>query len=340
MSLSPHPIIILSDSDVEDTFSSTHSLDYIPASPDYSPASPGNTPESLNNSYGLVPIASPTLSLFHDDPYMKVMHAYDAIISSQVPISPPIIVPPSLMLSPIFNLQELFVPEELLPPKKQTHLPSLSSTDLANPSRKQAYSYYVLSYVDRMAPKRTSTSAASSMTQAAIRQLIADGNDLKTYIRRFHELALLCPNMVPNSKKLVEVFIGGLPRSIEGNVISSKPQTLEEAITITQRLMEQVIKHNSAQETNYHKRKFKDERNTNNNNNYPNDRNNNNYSINRNNNNYQDNRNNNHRNNNHQQQQNGRHETFRTYRNHGYNGPHPLCKDGSAAEVTEEITLS
>ncbi|GKE77644.1 hypothetical protein Tco_1543764 [Tanacetum coccineum] len=32
----------------------------------------------------------------------------------------------------------------------------------------------------------------------------------------------------------MEVFIEGLPRSIEGNVTASKPQTLEEAITITQ----------------------------------------------------------------------------------------------------------
>ncbi|GKE79075.1 hypothetical protein Tco_1545195 [Tanacetum coccineum] len=54
-----------------------------------------------------------------------------------------------------------------------------------------------------------------------------------TYIRRFQELAILCPNMVSNSKKLMEVFIGGLPMSIEGNVTASNPQTLEEAITIT-----------------------------------------------------------------------------------------------------------
>ncbi|GJZ41556.1 reverse transcriptase domain-containing protein [Tanacetum coccineum] len=83
--------------------------------------------------------------------------------------------------------------------------------------------------------------------------LVVKGNDLKTYIRRFQELAVLCPNMVPNSEKLMEVFIGGLPRSIEGNVTASKPQTLEEAITITQRLMEQVVKHNYAQEANDHK---------------------------------------------------------------------------------------
>ncbi|GJW80127.1 hypothetical protein Tco_0144102 [Tanacetum coccineum] len=58
-------------SNIEDAFSSNF-LDYIPASPDYSPASPGNTySSSSNNSFGLVPIALPTLSLFHDDPYMK-----------------------------------------------------------------------------------------------------------------------------------------------------------------------------------------------------------------------------------------------------------------------------
>ncbi|GKE48690.1 reverse transcriptase domain-containing protein [Tanacetum coccineum] len=138
-------------------------------------------------------------------------------------------------------------------------------------------------------------------------------NDLKTYIRRFHELAILCPTMVPNSKKLMEVFIGGLPRSIEGNVTASKPQTLEEAITITQRLMDQVTKHNSVQGTNDHKRKFYDRR-TFNNNNYQNNRN-----------------NNNNRNNDHQQQQNRRQETVRAYavtptKNSRYTGSLPLCK--------------
>ncbi|GKC80385.1 hypothetical protein Tco_1131159 [Tanacetum coccineum] len=64
--------------------------------------------------------------------------------------------------------------------------------------------------------------------------LSVKGNDHKTYIRRFQELAVLCPNMVPNTEKLLEVFISGLPRSIEGNVTASKPQTLEEATNIAQ----------------------------------------------------------------------------------------------------------
>ncbi|GJU08723.1 reverse transcriptase domain-containing protein [Tanacetum coccineum] len=62
--------------------------------------------------------------------------------------------------------------------------------------------------------------------------LVVKRDDLKTYVRRFQELAVLCPNMVPNSKKLMEDFIGGLPQSIEGNVTASKPQTLEEAANI------------------------------------------------------------------------------------------------------------
>ncbi|GKD66157.1 reverse transcriptase domain-containing protein [Tanacetum coccineum] len=149
--------------------------------------------------------------------------------------------------------------------------------------------------------------------------LTVKGNDLKTYMRRLQELATLCPTMVPDSEKMMEVFIGGLPRSIEGNVTASKPQTLEEAITITQRLMDQVTKHNSMHGINDHKRKFDDRRNTTNNNNYPNNR------IN----NYQNNHNN--RNNDYRQQQNKRQETFRSYaatptENSRYTGSLPLCK--------------
>ncbi|GJS64630.1 reverse transcriptase domain-containing protein [Tanacetum coccineum] len=75
------------------------------------------------------------------------------------------------------------------------------------------------------------------------------GNDLKTYVRRFQELATLCPTMVPDSEKMMEVFIGGFPRSIEGKVTSSKPQTLKEAINIAQRLMDLQPQQNRRQET-------------------------------------------------------------------------------------------
>ncbi|GJU58494.1 reverse transcriptase domain-containing protein, partial [Tanacetum coccineum] len=124
--------------------------------------------------------------------------------------------------------------------------------------------------------------------------LAVKGNDLKTYIRRFQELSVLCPNMVPNTEKLMEVIISGLPKSIEGNVTASKPQTLEEATNIAQRLMDQIIRHDSVQEINDLIRTLKDKGNIINNNNY------------------QNNYNNNH-NNDYHQQQNRRQETFRTY---------------------------
>nr|GEX33181.1 putative reverse transcriptase domain-containing protein [Tanacetum cinerariifolium] len=98
---------------------------------------------------------------------------------------------------------------------------------------------------NRMRPKRSSTSKASTMSQAAIRKLVAAALETQTAtiaeadnsireIPKIQELAILCPNMVPNNEKIMEVFIGGLPRSIEGNVTASKPQTLEEAINIAQ----------------------------------------------------------------------------------------------------------
>ncbi|GJR24655.1 hypothetical protein Tco_0973182 [Tanacetum coccineum] len=120
MSSPSHPT-----SNIEDDFSSNF-LDYILASPDYVPASPRKTySSSSNNSFGLVPIASPTLSLFHDDPYMKVMHAYYAK-ESHIPL--PTIMPSSLMLSLMFNPQEFFLLEELLPLKKRGRDRSSSST--------------------------------------------------------------------------------------------------------------------------------------------------------------------------------------------------------------------
>ncbi|GKD70751.1 hypothetical protein Tco_1324841 [Tanacetum coccineum] len=122
MSSPSHPTSI-----IKDAFSSNFP-DYIPASPDYVLASTGKTySSSSNNSFGLFPIASPTLSLFHDDPYMKVMHAYYA---KESPIPPAIIVPPSSMLSPMFNPQEFFIPEELLPLKKRGRDRSSSTSDL------------------------------------------------------------------------------------------------------------------------------------------------------------------------------------------------------------------
>ncbi|GJZ22454.1 hypothetical protein Tco_0559493 [Tanacetum coccineum] len=123
---STHPIIVLTDYDVEDTFSSTHSLDYIPASPDYFPASPGNTSPDPSDDLSKYLFASLAISPFHDDPYMKVMQAYDATNNEspipllRAPIAPLTVLPssPVLLLSPMFDPQDFFLPEKILPSRK------------------------------------------------------------------------------------------------------------------------------------------------------------------------------------------------------------------------------
>nr|GEW84896.1 reverse transcriptase domain-containing protein [Tanacetum cinerariifolium] len=83
--------------------------------------------------------------------------------------------------------------------------------------------------------------------------LAMKGDDLKTYVRRFQELATLYPTMLSDSEKMMEAFIGGLPRSIKGNVAASKSQTLEEAINIAQRIMDQVTRYTPVQVSSDHK---------------------------------------------------------------------------------------
>nr|GEW57870.1 hypothetical protein [Tanacetum cinerariifolium] len=144
-----------------------------------------------------------------------------------------------------------------------------------------------------MAPKRTSTSAAPTMNQAAIRKLVAD-----SVVAALEAQAATMANTENTNRNTGQIetlvarkcsykeFMSCQPFNFKGNIFASKPQTLEEAITITQRLMDQVTKHNSVQGTNDHKQKFDDRRTFNNNSN---------------------------RNNDHHQQQNRRQETFRAY---------------------------
>ncbi|GKA34006.1 hypothetical protein Tco_0720435 [Tanacetum coccineum] len=72
------PIFVPSDSNVEDAFSSTNTTDYTLASPDYFPASPRNTSSDPSDDLSKYLFASLAISPFNDDPYMKVMQAYDA----------------------------------------------------------------------------------------------------------------------------------------------------------------------------------------------------------------------------------------------------------------------
>ncbi|GJX07412.1 reverse transcriptase domain-containing protein [Tanacetum coccineum] len=74
------------------------------------------------------------------------------------------------------------------------------------------------------------------------------GTNLTSYNQRFQELILLCPEMVPNTDRLLECYIEGLPLnikglplSIKGNITSSKLVDLHEAIDMAQGLIYQVV---------------------------------------------------------------------------------------------------
>nr|GEV28366.1 reverse transcriptase domain-containing protein [Tanacetum cinerariifolium] len=351
MSSPNHPTL-----DIEDAFSSN-----FPASQDYVLASTRKTFfESSNNSSGLVPIASPTLLLFHDEPYMKELlppkkqgrnrsSSFTSALPQEFKIGESShktsLERHEEQVEEILNhLDELFLDrieniEDNIEGLGKGRVILQQDFDNLETKIQEAHAQIAkLQKKQIMPPKRTSTSAAPAMTQAAIRQLVADSvtvaleaqtttmastdnlnrntkpreilvakrGNYKEFIssqpiyfngiegavgliRWFEqtesvfshrncaeenkvtfatgtltddaltlELAVLCSNMLPNTEKLMEFFIGGLPQSIEGTVTASKPQTLEEAINIAQRLMDQIIKRGSMQETSDHKRKFDD----------------------------------------------------------------------------------
>nr|GEW96520.1 retrovirus-related Pol polyprotein from transposon TNT 1-94 [Tanacetum cinerariifolium] len=271
-----------STSNNEDAFSSNI--------PDYFPASSEKTySNASNNSTGKIP---PEFSPFYKMKDKQAFYAKELPIPSPDPITPPVILTPSPVLPP-----------SLLMP-----------------------------------PKRVSTSIAPAMTQVTIRQLIFDGIAAALEALAATMANTNNPNRNLESRETTVAKRGNYKdkcaeedrvtfatstltndalswwnayaqpigiESIKENVTALKPQTLEEVITITERLMEQVIKHKSAQEADDHKRKFKDRRNTTGNNN--------NHFNNHNNNNFQDNRNNNNRNHNYHHQQNKRQEAIRAY---------------------------
>nr|GFA79491.1 putative reverse transcriptase domain-containing protein [Tanacetum cinerariifolium] len=124
--------------------------------------------------------------------------------------------------------------------------------------------------------------------------LTLKGDDIEAYNNRFHELALMCPELVPTERKKIEKYVRGFPERIKGNITSSKPKTLHDAINMARELVKQAVQGRATRIGESNKRKWEDhQRNTNNNN--PN------------------NNNNRNRNNNYNQQQNRRQETARAY---------------------------
>nr|GEW28881.1 reverse transcriptase domain-containing protein [Tanacetum cinerariifolium] len=233
MSSSNHPIIVPSDFDIEDAFSSTNSLNYLSVFPNYFLTISRNNSPNSSNDFTKYLLNTLVFSPLHDDPYMEAMQAYNAISPPQVIIALPAVLLPSLVLSqsPISDSQDFFPSKEISP--KDVKTPVESSIPVSHSSSVDLYHRLGPLESKPMPPKRTSISATPAMTEAVIQQLITKGVAAVLEAQAAAmELTIFCPNMVPNTEKLMEAFIDGLPRSIEGNVIASKPQTLEEAINI------------------------------------------------------------------------------------------------------------
>ncbi|GJZ42839.1 putative reverse transcriptase domain-containing protein [Tanacetum coccineum] len=134
--------------------------------------------------------------------------------------------------------------------------------------------------------------------------LTLKGDDIEAYSNRFHELVLMCLELVSTESKKIEKYIRGFPERIKGNITSSKPATLHEAINMARELVEQSVQGKAARIGKSNKRKWEEnQRNTNNNN----------HNYNNNNNNNHNNNHNHNRNNNYHQQQNRRQEPVRAY---------------------------
>ncbi|GKB92399.1 putative reverse transcriptase domain-containing protein [Tanacetum coccineum] len=223
-------------SNIEDAFSSNFP-DIIPASLDYVPASPGKTYSSSFNSFGVVPIVSPTLSLFHDDPYMKMGESSrkTSLEHHEEQIEEILNHLDELSLDRIEYMEDKI--EGLGKGRCHAALEAQAAimAGTSNPNRNTRPTGTPLVWLECIRPpygsnsiqintgtelKRLLTKKYCPRTKVRkmedeLYNLTVKGNDHKPYVRRFQELAVLCPNMVPNTEKLLEAFIGGLPRKKE-----------------------------------------------------------------------------------------------------------------------------
>nr|GEY79973.1 hypothetical protein [Tanacetum cinerariifolium] len=160
-------------SNIEGAFS-----EYILVVPDNSPALPGKTYSSAsNNSTDVIPPTSSNFSL--NDPYINVMNAYATFTPSSIPIPPPTIKSPSESL-------EFFLPKELLSPKKQKQDQYFQNYKIGESSHDSTLEQHekqieeILNHLDELPLDRIERieddveGLASTMSQAAIRKLVAD----------------------------------------------------------------------------------------------------------------------------------------------------------------------
>ncbi|GJS02036.1 reverse transcriptase domain-containing protein [Tanacetum coccineum] len=74
--------------------------------------------------------------------------------------------------------------------------------------------------------------------EAELWNLKVKGTDVIGYNQRFQELALLCVRMFLEEFDKIERYVDGLPNMIHGNIVASKPKTMQEAVEMATELMD------------------------------------------------------------------------------------------------------
>ncbi|GKB54489.1 reverse transcriptase domain-containing protein [Tanacetum coccineum] len=249
MSSYTHPSIP-SDYDVEDAFSSTSAPNYTPTSPDYSrdffppeDISPPKDTEThvespilsifaeLDNSLWIIsrPLGSEPVPEEPNEMPPKRMSTSEAPAMTQATIKKLVID----SVSAAMEAQAANMAKLIIPPDQEKLLFSCNNctedfnvkfatgtlteealsrwNSFAQPiGIEEAYKITWVEFKKLLIKKYYPRTKVQKM-ENEFYHLIVKGNDLKTYVRRFQELATLCPTMVPDSEKMMEVCIGGLP---------------------------------------------------------------------------------------------------------------------------------
>ncbi|GJV66896.1 hypothetical protein Tco_1482405 [Tanacetum coccineum] len=77
--------------------------------------------------------------------------------------------------------------------------------------------------------------------EAELWNLKVKGTDVIGYNQCFQELALLCVRMFLEESDNIERYVGGLPDMIHGNIVASKPKTMQEAVEMATELMDKKV---------------------------------------------------------------------------------------------------
>ncbi|GJZ75331.1 putative reverse transcriptase domain-containing protein, partial [Tanacetum coccineum] len=88
--------------------------------------------------------------------------------------------------------------------------------------------------------------------------LTVKGNDLKAYMRRFQELATLCPTMVPDSEKMMELLV--MPVERKGIMQISAERTTQQTMLRKSLHVEDMNAHKTKRSHRYHARIICDEK--------------------------------------------------------------------------------